>query len=431
MYDCLGGVRIMLLQFSIENFMSFREKTTISLLPGVGEELSGNIAHSDRCSALKSGVIFGANASGKSNIMKAFTAAVLMIRESEMVQVDHTLPRIIPFKLDSSSPLKSTSFEFIFEAEGTKYIYGFSATVKRITEEYLYAYYSAKPTTIFERTDDQYVFKADKKILDSLAKKNNPNKLFLSTATSWNYERTRVPYLWFAKMIDTYEGNNWMQDYHAFINNDNISQRKFTTKLLEIADINIADYSVQEIDIPKEQLDTMLKDPVFKAILENSPDGVMSKGYSVSAVHQIDEDGRAAQYILNLVEESKGTQNLFFMSSYLRRAFENGTTMIVDEFDAGLHPLLLEEIIRMFHDSNINTGNAQLIFTTHAINLLDLDIFRRDQVFFTEKDSNTAVSELFSLDEFSVRKSENIRNGYIYGRYGAIPLIAKGGSPWD
>jgi len=118
------------------------------------------------------------------------------------------------------------------------------------------------------------------------------------------------------------------------------------------------------------------------------------------------------------------------MSAHLKNAFETGKIMIVDEVDAGLHPLFLEEIIRMFHDPEINTGSAQLICTTHAVNLLDLDIFRRDRIFFTEKDAETATSELFSLDEFSVRKSENIWNGYIYGRYGTIPMITKGQSPW-
>jgi AAA15 family ATPase/GTPase len=130
------------------------------------------------------------------------------------------------------------------------------------------------------------------------------------------------------------------------------------------------------------------------------------------------------------MEESQGTLHLFFMSSHLKQAFESGKTIVVDEFDAGLHPLLLEEIVRMFHNPSINSGNAQLVFTTHAISLLDLDVFRRDQIFFTDKDSGTASSELYSLDEFSVRKSENIHKGYVYGRYGAVPLIAKGQSPW-
>jgi len=421
----------MLLQFSVENFMSFKDKATLSMTPGKGDELSDNIINTKECNALKSAVLFGANASGKSNIIKAFTAAIMTIRESSALQIDQPLLRIVPFKLDKLSASKPTSFEFIFEAEKVKYIYGFSATQTRIVEEYLYAYYSIKPTTIFERTNDTYTFKADKKTLESLAEKNNSNKLFLATATNWNYERTKAPYLWFATLIDTFDtSNGWMADINAFLEDKNDVQRNFTERLLEIADINIADFGVNEFDVPKEQIDAMMKDPVIRALFENAPEGAMSKSYTVSAFHNIREGGKEKSYSLDMAEESRGTQNLFYMSSHLKRAFETGKTLIVDEFDAGLHPLLLEEIIRMFHDPEINTGNAQLIFTTHAINLLDLDIFRRDQIFFTEKDAETAASELFSLDDFSVRKSENIRNGYIYGRYGAIPMIAKGKSPW-
>jgi AAA15 family ATPase/GTPase len=198
--------------------------------------------------------------------------------------------------------------------------------------------------------------------------------------------------------------------------------------LLEIADINISDYTVKTIDIPKEQIDEMMKDPIIRAIFDKESN--LSKGYSISAIHNMYEGDGSTAYILDMEEESQGTQHLFFMSPHLKSAFEKGKTMIVDELDAGLHPLLLEEIIRMFSNPQVNVGNAQLIFTTHVVTLLDLDIFRRDQIFFTEKNMETAASELFSLDEFSVRKTENIRNGYMHGRYGAIPLIAKGQLQW-
>lgn len=420
----------MLLQFSCENYMSFKEKTVLSLKPGAINELAHNIYNSSKNRALKSAVIFGANASGKSNIVKAFTAAIMMIRESSTIQIDQPLNRIIPFKLDKQSYSKPSSFEFILVIENTKYIYGFSATSERITEEYLYAYYSIKPTTVFERTEDKYVFKADKKNLCKLAEKNSSNKLFLTTATVWNYERTKAPYLWFSKQVDTYEGSNWFQEFPEFAHDYGKKQKKFTTRLLEIADISISDYHVKESDTPKERIEAMRADPFLRTLLENTQDNASFKEYLLLTAHQVVEDNTSNTYELNMAEESQGTQNLFFMSSHLKTAFETGKTLVVDEFDSGLHPLLLEEIVRMFHDSSINVGNAQLIFTTHAISLLDLSIFRRDQIFFTERNRSTAVSELFSLDEFPVRKSESIRNGYIYGRYGAIPVITKGRSPW-
>jgi AAA15 family ATPase/GTPase len=421
----------MLLQFSVENFMSFKEEITMSLVPNSGGELQDNIAEAGEYKALKSAVLFGANASGKTNFMKAFKAAVRMIRESAMIQLGEPLFRIVPFKLDLRSAAKPTSFEFVFEMDGIKYIYGFSADTNRITEEYLYAYYSTKPTTIFERDGDEYEFKADKKELEELAKRNNSNRLFLATATAWNYGRTHAPFTWFSKMVNEYESENPMQNIGAFVVDDDGEQKKFTTKLLKIADINIHDYQIEKIDIVKRVPRMVMEDSFFLEATEIDSGYMKGRTFLITTTHNLNDGGKMVPYGLTLSEESSGTQQLFYMSAYLKEAFEEGKTMIIDEFDARLHPLLLEEIIRMFHDPGINKMGAQLIFTAHSVSLLDLGLFRRDQIFFTEKSVPEASSELFSLDEFSVRKSENIRNSYMYGRYGAIPEIMQGQSPWE
>jgi AAA15 family ATPase/GTPase len=421
----------MLLQFSVKNFMSFKEDTTLSLIPNSGGELQGNIAKTGEYKALKSAVLFGANASGKTNFVKALEAAVRMIRESETIQLGELLFRIAPFKLDLQSAAKPSSFEFVFEMDGIKYVYGFSANIKRITEEYLYAYYSAKPTTIFERENDEYEFKADKKELEALAKRNNSNRLFLATTAAWNYGRTHEPFMWFLTMINAYEGDHSMQDISAFIVDDDGEQKKFTTKLLKIADINIHDYQVEKIDALMRAPRIVMEDSFFEDAVESDSEYMKGKTFSITTTHWLSEGGKMTPYGLDLSEESSGTQQLFYMSAYFKEVFEKGKTMIIDEFDTRLHPLLLEEIIRMFHDPGINKMGAQLIFTAHNVSLLDLGLFRRDQIFFTEKRVSDAASELFSLDDFSVRKSENIRNSYMYGRYGAIPEIMQGKSPWE
>jgi AAA15 family ATPase/GTPase len=246
----------MLLQFTVENYRSFRDEAVLSLIPGSDAEHTNNIINKGKEKALKSVVLLGANASGKSNIIKAIGNAIMMIRESASIQLESPLFRITPFELDGVSSEKPSRFEFIFETGGIRYMYGFSATVERITKEYLYAYYSVRPTTIFERTGDEYIFKTDKKLLESLVSKNNSNKLFLATATSWNYERTKAPYLWFANSIVTYAGSAWSRDYLAFANDSGGMQKRFTSKLLEIADINISDYQALEIDVPKEHIKT-------------------------------------------------------------------------------------------------------------------------------------------------------------------------------
>ena len=137
----------------------------------------------------------------------------------------------------------------------------------------------------------------------------------------------------------------------------------------------------------------------------------------------VDENGTQKEYSLKLQEESLGTQLLFFYGPLLKDAFEKGKTLILDEIDKSMHPSLVKFIMNLFRDPDINKAGAQLIVTTHETGILTLDMFRRDQIYFTEKDSRTGVTDLYSLDEFSVRKTENIEKGYLMGRYGAIPFL--------
>ena len=121
-----------------------------------------------------------------------------------------------------------------------------------------------------------------------------------------------------------------------------------------------------------------------------------------------------------------GTQLLFYYGPLLRDAFEKGKTIILDEIDKSMHPSIVKFIINLFRDSQVNKNGAQLIVTTHETGILSLDMFRRDQIYFTEKDAKSGVTDLYSLDEFSVRKTENIEKGYLMGRYGAIPFLREG-----
>jgi hypothetical protein len=137
----------------------------------------------------------------------------------------------------------------------------------------------------------------------------------------------------------------------------------------------------------------------------------------------INTKGEKEEYQLTLQEESLGTQQLFFYGPILKDAFEKGKTIVLDEIDKSMHPSIVKFIINLFRDPEINKNGAQLIATTHETGLLSLDMFRRDQIYFTEKDAKTGVTDLYSLDEFSVRKTENIEKGYLMGRYGAIPFL--------
>ena len=426
----------MLVRFSVKNFMSFKEKQDFSMEAGIGDENPDNIININESNerVLKTTALYGANASGKTNLIKAFSVAIMMIRLSNNRQPGEKLLQMEQFAFDENTKKEPCEFEFIFYTNNNKYVYGFKADKNKIHEEYLYQYFSAKATRIFERIGENYKFlQADETKLNAIKNQNLENKLFLSTATTWNYEKTRAPYLWFANMIDTYIGGNELNPFsiEAYNNDDaNESLKKFTLKLLEEADIIIKDYN---IEIEETEMDARM---IMQLKNMNIPSNVIipktSVIKSITMSHEIiDENGNTKIYNLDLISESSGTKIVFAMAPILKEVFEKGKILIIDEIERSLHPSLVEMIIKFFHSIEINKSNAQLIFNTHDTNLLSLDLFRRDQIWFAEKDPKKGATELYPLDDFSVRKTENIQKGYLNGRYGAIPFVAMGDSLWQ
>ncbi len=392
----------MLIQFSVENFLSIRDKVFLSLEPSVDKEHPENVIKRKDNKATSTIAIYGANASGKSSLFKAIMVALNMIRNSNNVQITDELP-VIPFKLDFESKNKPTTFEFTFVAENDKkYIYGFSATKEKITEEYLYYYATAKPSLLFDISEgEEPKFSRNQKSkLESAYQMNTSKKLFLATATSWNVECTKMPFEWFVESIETFTDVTDLRKFafEKYKKDENKEYVEFTKNLLRQADININNIVV----------DT-------KEIVE------VITGHIIKSA-----DGNQMEFPLTLQEESLGTQQIFFYGPFLKDAFEKGKTIVLDEIDKSLHPSIVKFIMNLFRDAEVNKNGAQLIATTHETSLLSLDTFRRDQIYFTEKDMDTGVTDLYSLDEFSVRKTENIEKGYLMGRYGAIPFLETG-----
>lgn len=396
----------MLVQFTVENFLSLRDKVYLSLEPSRDKNHSENLITKGEYKSVNTVTIYGANASGKSSLFKAITVALNMIRNSNNVQITDELP-VVPFKLDFESHNKPTSFEFTFVAgDEKKYIYGFSATKERIIEEYLYCYNTSKPTLIFDliENEEPKFNRLYKVKLDAAYQMNTSNKLFLATATTWNVECTKVPFEWLAKSIDTFTevqelSNVAFDRYQADESKEYID---FTRELLKQADINISSIELDTKEGKRNDVE-------------------ITTGHTVVA-----ENGEEKVFSLTLQEESMGTQLLFYYGPLLRDAFEKGKTIILDEIDKSMHPSIVKFIINLFRDSQVNKNGAQLIVTTHETGILSLDMFRRDQIYFTEKDAKSGVTDLYSLDEFSVRKTENIEKGYLMGRYGAIPFLRAG-----
>lgn len=418
----------MLVQFTVENFLSIRDKVYLSLEPSKDSEHPENLITKGDYKAVNSVAIYGANASGKSSLFKAITVALIMIRNSNNVQVTDKLP-MTPFKFDFESRNKPTSFEFTFIAkDGRKYIYGFSATTEKVVEEYLYCYNTSKPTLLFDLNENEKpkFNRAYKVKLEAAYQMNTANKLFLATATTWNVECTKSPFEWLAESIDTFTdvmelGGVAFEKYRT---DENKKYIEFTKNLLKQADINISSIEVDAKEVmggPALPFQIVVQGKIIPPNEGKHYDVEITTGHTV-----VDENGEKTEFSLTLQEESIGTQLLFFYGPLLKDAFEKGKTIVLDEIDKSMHPSLVKFIMNLFRDPDVNKNGAQLIVTTHETGILSLEMFRRDQIYFTEKDSKSGVTDLYSLDEFSVRKTENIEKGYLMGRYGAIPFLQAG-----
>ena len=397
----------MLIHFSVENYLSIRDKIVLSMLASRDTEHPEYLIVDGNKNHLKSTVIYGANASGKSNVLNAFWFMVNYVLTSHNQQVHKAIERS-PFKFDRETPTRPSSFEVIFTANGIRYVYGFSVTDKAVVEEYLYYYPNGRQALIFERKDTtDFRFTVDVEEQNTLKERTSANKLYLSVASNWSYSKV-VPVLeWFAScqiitkhsVADAYglEAEQLKDDDY----------RRVIASMLRIADFGIQSLQVRDSDpIPS------LRGDAFP---------------NIEAVHTVqDTDGNASSYTLNMTEESDGTNSYFKLIGVVKKALDQGTLLVADEMDAHLHPLLTKHLVSLFNSTEFNPNGAQLIFTSHNTNLLDLDVLRRDQIWFTEKDEQTAATDLFSLYDFSIRKDAKVEKGYLIGRYGAIPFI-KGG----
>ena len=295
--------------------------------------------------------------------------------------------------------------------------------------EKLDIYNTAKPTNIFERTDtDQYEFKRDVRTLRDIASKTTRNKLFLATSANWNYALTKPVVEFLLNTLLPYSFNEQWQAHIAKIKADGQFEdyKKFCLKFFNNADISIDDFAIEEKKFKEMPKDPMLNSMVSliaqgKAELieqiENSPI------YNINIQHAVSDEDAEEKYILNLQEESLGTIQMFELSPILYHVFQNGITFFVDEIDRSLHPILVRYIVSLFLDPEINIHNAQLIANTHDTNLLDLELLRRDEIWFTERDFKSGKTTMYPLTDFSPRKNENIEKAYILGRFGAIPFI--------
>ncbi|MDO8727605.1 MAG: ATP-binding protein [Candidatus Methanoperedens sp.] len=433
----------MLIDFSIENFLSIKERVTFSLVSSSDKSLDSNLIKNDpleKDSLLRSAVIYGANASGKSNIVSAFRFLKGLVRNSHKNQKD-TKIKISPFKLDTDYFSKPSKFEVTFIKNNTKYVYGVSVTSEKIIDEYLYHYPKGRRAVLFKRENTiDYKFTIDENEQEFLSKRTLENVLYLSSSTQLNYKKTSEAFDWFKDDLKVITAEDLIGPTTftiKMLNKDN-NFKEIVLNALAEADLGIDDFSasLDKISTVEEPIDNSIslidflrqvnyndKEKVGNNILISDRRGNLRK-LDVRTIHTAFRGkSNELKVPFRFDEESDGTQKMFALIGPWIDALSNGRTIIVDELDTKFHHLLNVFLIKLFHDPTQNKNNAQLIFTTHNTNLLDLDLFRRDQIWFTEKNPDTGSTDLYSLIEFSPRKDKNIQKGYLAGRYGAIPFI--------
>lgn len=419
----------MLIEFSVGNFRSFKSPVTLSMVAAKINakdkqiDVNNTIPVDEDLTLLSSAVIYGANASGKSNLISAINFMRRFVmnssRESQTSEKIHT----DLFRLCKGCETKPSFFQIVFILEGKKYRYGFEVNKEKVVSEWLFITLTRKETKIFVRDEEGIHISRNFKEGKGLELKTRSNALFLSVVAQFNGQISMQVLSWFGEIGIIFGLND--RGYKGFtlkcFEDDHL--RNQIINLVKRLDLGILDINSEKMkdDEAKIFLPPDLPDDVRENVLkEFEADRVKIK----TLHNKFDEEGKliSAETFNLATNESEGTQKLFFLTGPLLVTMAKGRVLFIDELEARLHPLITASIIALFNSKETNPHNAQIIFTTHDTNLLSNKIFRRDQIWFTEKDHQGAT-HLYSLVEIKVRNDASFENDYIEGKYGAIPFI--------
>lgn len=426
----------MLIEFHVENYKSFKDETNFSMVAAKivskNKKLDQeNVFEVDaKLSLLKSAVIYGANASGKSNIHAALSFMRLFVLNSSKESQEGEIINVEPFRLSTETEEDSSIFEIIFILNSRKYRYGFEVTTQKIVSEWLFDVPTTRERKLFIRTNSEIDVKKSFKEGEGLEIRTRSNALFLSVVSQFNGKIAKDILNWFQTlfMAEQNERKNRMYTINCLENN---LYKEEIVEFIKRLDLGISDIKVETIApnlsiYPKSFLDKTTETQLR----------LLSKK-SITTFHwKYDQDGAKIPELFDLdVHESEGTRRLFSLAGLLIDTLKNGRVLFVDEFDSSIHPLITCAIIDLFNSKDTNPKNAQIIFITHDTNLLSHN-FRRDQIWFAEKDE-TGSTHLYSLAEYKipveedakeetfkkVRNDASFEDNYIHGKYGAIPFI--------
>ncbi len=442
----------MLIEFSVSNYLSIKEAVTLSMvasnavkeLEDPKQGLNNVFFDNKKNKYLKSAVIYGANGSGKSNLLTAikFYREFILLSSNDRQREDEI--GIIPFLFNSETEKKASSFEMIFVVESIRFRYGFEVTGEKVISEWLFGFdmeNSTKESSYFIRENQEIkVFIKNYKEGKGLEDKTRANALFLSTVAQLNGKISNKIHNWFRNNLSVLSGlENTTTGYTIKRFQEDQKFRKKIIEFFKLIDLGIEDIKIEEAalenlskNIPKGKKDqkiVSLLEELQKELNNRKKKSENPKEVIINTLHKkFDSSKKLIDTIaIDFGLESRGTQKLFGLLGPWFEVLEKGEILIVDELDSRLHTKLTIELIKIFQ-SIFNNKNAQLIFASHDTNLLRNDLFRRDQIWFTEKDS-IGATDLYSLVEYKINQETSVRNDasfekdYLIGKYGAIPYF--------
>ena len=413
----------MLLEFRVSNYRSILNEQVLNLVAAKDPTKLENCSPTGLSGlpyVVRSAAIYGPNASGKSNLVRAlgFFQSVVKLSAKNMTEGDAF--DFEPFRFAEDQAEVPTEMEVTFVEAGVRYQYGFRLDRERVHEEWLLVYKSRKPQEWFLRQFDAQTQKDEYSFGSYLTgerklwqRSTRANALFLSTAVQLNSEQLRPVFQWIVERLSILSSTSPAATIDLL---EDESGKQAVLELLAEADLGIKDARVHRVPMP---------DAVLRRIERMIP-GELREGWQpqhtrVELEHQaILQDGKTILASLPLEEESLGTFRLFSLVAPFLDALKQGNVLVVDELDRSLHPLLTRFLVSRFHKRN--ESGAQLIFTTHTTSLLDQDWLRRDQVFLVDKDRNLA-SRIYPLTDIQVRKNAPLEKIYLHGRLGATPVL--------
>lgn len=443
-YNLQKGFQIVLIRFTVENFLSFKDEVEFSMVAGRPRMHPNHIYRVPKrkdLRLLKTGVIYGANASGKSNLIAAMSFARWLIVRSANEQ--GSIP-VTPFRLDKNTEGTTSKFQFEIWCSSGAYNYGFELDTDKIHSEWLYEMRPRSEKLLFERTtDDDGYAHVDfgrltfnkihgRQFMRFLQSSTRADELFLKKTVDNNVSYFADVYDWFNDQLRLIFPDSYTGVETAYMSESEFEE--ISRDIIELFDLGIDSVRLKPSDIavPPE-----LKQAALKALREVKQNAIVqfpinNTYQSISAendvrtrkfmsVHQVPHEDREVEFELS--QESDGTRRLFELSTALLGLLIglSDRVYVIDEIDRSLHPHMTNNILDIFL-ANSEGEPSQLIVTTHESSLLDLDLLRRDEIWFIEKDRYSA-SSVYSLEEFAPRYDTDVKRGYLNGRYGAIPII--------